>query len=83
MPEFFINIFGDHVLGSWWLLIVLSFDYIYYYLLGRLLESVHGGNYRRHEGITPLDQQAQLFTKAIDFPVKETQAWTEKVLFLV
>jgi len=51
--------------------------------LGRLLESVHGGNYRRHEGITPLDQQDQLFTKAIDFPVKETQAWTEKVLFLV
>jgi callose synthase len=44
-----------------------------------LLESVHGGNYRRHEGITPLDQQAQLFTKAIDFPVKETQAWTEKI----
>jgi callose synthase len=46
-----------------------------------LLESVHGGNYRRHEGITPLDQQDQLFTKAIDFPVKESQAWIEKVLF--
>ena len=26
VPEFFINIFGDHVLGSWWLLILLSFD---------------------------------------------------------
>nr|CAB3451615.1 unnamed protein product [Digitaria exilis] len=47
--------------------------------LSGLLESVHGGNYRRHEGITPLDQQDQLFTKAIDFPVKETQAWTEKI----
>ena len=47
------------------------------------MESVHGGNYRRHEGITPLDQQDQLFTKAIDFPVKKTQAWTEKVMFLV
>lgn len=30
-----------------------------------------------------LDQQDQLFTKAIDFPVKKTQAWNEKVLFLV
>ncbi|TVU27587.1 hypothetical protein EJB05_19078 [Eragrostis curvula] len=47
--------------------------------LSGLLESVHGGNYRRHEGITPLDQQDQLFTKAIDFPVKESQAWTEKI----
>ncbi|RLN07693.1 callose synthase 3-like [Panicum miliaceum] len=47
--------------------------------LSGLLESVHGGNYRRHGGITPLDQQDQLFTKAIDFPVKETQAWTEKI----
>ena len=33
--------------------------------------------------MTPLDQQYQLFTKAIDFPVKKTQAWNEKVLFLV
>ncbi|EEC74308.1 hypothetical protein OsI_09576 [Oryza sativa Indica Group] len=45
----------------------------------RLLESVHGGNNRRYEGITPLDQQDQLFTKAIDFPVKESHAWTEKI----
>jgi len=27
----------------------------------------------------PLDQQVQLFTKAIDFPVKKTQAWNEKI----
>ncbi|KAK8463631.1 hypothetical protein SEVIR_1G386100v4 [Setaria viridis] len=47
--------------------------------LSGLLESIHGGNNRRYEGITPLDQQVQLFTKAIDFPVKETQAWTEKI----
>ncbi|KAL6591573.1 hypothetical protein ACP70R_050076 [Stipagrostis hirtigluma subsp. patula] len=47
--------------------------------LSGLLESVHGGNYRRHEGITPLDQQDQLFTRAIDFPVKESQAWIEKI----
>ncbi|CAN6245484.1 unnamed protein product [Urochloa humidicola] len=47
--------------------------------LSGLLESVHGGNSRRYEGITPLDQQDQLFTKAIDFPVKKTQAWTEKI----
>ncbi|KAL5206999.1 hypothetical protein ABZP36_031434 [Zizania latifolia] len=47
--------------------------------LSGLLESVHGGNNRKHEGITPLDQQDQLFTKAIDFPVKESHAWTEKI----
>lgn len=61
--------------------VCVVFCYIYHYLLGRLLESVHGGNNRRHEGITPLDQQDQLFTKAIDFPVKESHAWTEKVIF--
>uniref|UniRef100_A0A0D9VN45 1,3-beta-glucan synthase n=1 Tax=Leersia perrieri TaxID=77586 RepID=A0A0D9VN45_9ORYZ len=44
-----------------------------------VLESVHGANNRRHEGITPLDQQDQLFTKAIDFPVKDSHAWTEKI----
>ncbi|KAK3155754.1 hypothetical protein QOZ80_2BG0207100 [Eleusine coracana subsp. coracana] len=47
--------------------------------LSGLLEPVHGGTHRRHEGIMPLDQQVQLFTKAIDFPVKESQAWTEKI----
>ncbi|GJN22579.1 hypothetical protein PR202_gb10159 [Eleusine coracana subsp. coracana] len=46
--------------------------------LSGLLEP-HGGTHRRHEGIMPLDQQVQLFTKAIDFPVKESQAWTEKI----
>jgi hypothetical protein len=47
--------------------------------LARVLDSIHGGNYRRHEGITPLDQQDQLFAKAIKFPVEESNAWTEKV----
>ncbi|GJN39410.1 hypothetical protein PR202_gb28527 [Eleusine coracana subsp. coracana] len=47
--------------------------------LGGVLESIHGGSYRRHEGITPLDQQDQLFAKAIKFPVEESNAWTEKI----
>uniref|UniRef100_J3MHU9 1,3-beta-glucan synthase n=1 Tax=Oryza brachyantha TaxID=4533 RepID=J3MHU9_ORYBR len=46
--------------------------------LGGLLDSVHGGN-RKHEGMTSLDQQDQLFTKAIKFPVEESNAWTEKI----
>uniref|UniRef100_A0A0E0Q2X2 1,3-beta-glucan synthase n=1 Tax=Oryza rufipogon TaxID=4529 RepID=A0A0E0Q2X2_ORYRU len=46
--------------------------------LGGLLDSVHGGN-RKHEGMTSLDQQDQLFTKAIRFPVEESNAWTEKI----
>jgi hypothetical protein len=45
----------------------------------RMLESIHGGNNRKHEGITPLDQQDQLFAKAIRFPMDESDAWTEKV----
>jgi callose synthase len=58
---------------------------MYWYLLIRLLETVHGGNNRKHEGITPLDQQEQeqLFTKAIEFPVKESHSWNEKVMFLI
>ncbi|AQK80759.1 Putative glycosyl transferase family protein [Zea mays] len=36
-------------------------------------------NSRKHEGITPLDQQDQLFAKAIKFPVDESIAWTEKI----
>ncbi|CAM0878858.1 unnamed protein product [Alopecurus aequalis] len=46
-----------------------------------LQETVHGGNNRKHEGITPLDQQEQeqLFTKAIEFPVKKSDAWNEKI----
>uniref|UniRef100_A0ACD5VE27 Uncharacterized protein n=1 Tax=Avena sativa TaxID=4498 RepID=A0ACD5VE27_AVESA len=49
--------------------------------LSGLLETVHGGNNRKHEGITPLDQQEQeqLFTKAIEFPVKKSHAWSEKI----
>jgi callose synthase len=45
-----------------------------------LLDSVQGGS-NRHEGMTPLDQQDQLFTKAIKFPVDSTDAWNEKVLY--
>lgn len=55
--------------------------YIYIFS-SRLLDSVHGGSSRKHEGnqgITPLDQQDQLFAKAIKFPVEESNAWTEKV----
>ncbi|KAJ3672326.1 hypothetical protein LUZ60_007047 [Juncus effusus] len=44
-----------------------------------LLDSVQGGSNKRHEGITPLDQQDQLFTKAIKFPVDYTDAWKEKI----
>jgi callose synthase len=47
--------------------------------LQRLLDSIHGGNSRKHETLTPLDQQDQLFTKAIKFPVVESNVWTEKV----
>jgi callose synthase len=51
---------------------------IYFYSSARL-DSLHGANSRKHEGITPLDQQDQLFAKAIKFPVVESNAWTEKV----
>ncbi|XP_078161046.1 callose synthase 3-like [Carex rostrata] len=44
-----------------------------------LLDSLQGGSNRRPEGITPLDQQDQLFTKAIKFPVESTDAWKEKI----
>ncbi|KAJ4776414.1 glucan synthase-like 3 [Rhynchospora pubera] len=47
--------------------------------LSGLLDSVQGGSNRTHGGITPLDQQDQLFTKAIKFPVDETDAWKEKI----
>jgi hypothetical protein len=47
--------------------------------LQRVLDSIHGGNTRKHETMTPLDQEDQLFTKAIKFPVEESNAWTEKV----
>ncbi|XP_042378472.1 callose synthase 3-like [Zingiber officinale] len=43
------------------------------------LDSNHGG--QRHEGITPLEQQVQLFAKigAIKFPLPESNAWMEKM----
>lgn len=46
-----------------------------------LLDSIHGGSYARQEGMTPLDQQVQLFAPAgaIKFPLPESDAWTEKV----
>ncbi|ONK73450.1 uncharacterized protein A4U43_C04F31620 [Asparagus officinalis] len=46
-----------------------------------LLDSIHGGAYGRQEGMTPLDQQVQLFApaKAIKFPLPESDAWTEKI----
>ncbi|KAK1611629.1 hypothetical protein QYE76_035302 [Lolium multiflorum] len=47
--------------------------------LGGVLDSINGGNSRKHETMTPLDQQDQLFTKAIKFPVVESNAWTEKI----
>ena len=45
-----------------------------------LVDSIHGGS--GHEGMTPLDQQYQLFASAgaINFPVQETEAWKEKVI---
>lgn len=49
-----------------------------------LVDSIHGGP--GSEGLTPLDQQYQLFASsgAIKFPVERmTEAWKEKVLFLV
>ncbi|CAM0884882.1 unnamed protein product [Alopecurus aequalis] len=48
-------------------------------LMGQL--EIHGGNNKKHEGIIPLDQQEQeqLFTKAIEFPIKESHAWHEKI----
>ncbi|XBI05297.1 hypothetical protein VPH35_133474 [Triticum aestivum] len=47
--------------------------------LSSVLDSIHGGNAKKHEGMTPLDQQDQLFTKAIKFPVEASNAWTEKI----
>ncbi|KAG1359509.1 putative Callose synthase 3 [Cocos nucifera] len=47
-----------------------------------LVDSAHGGSYRMHEGITPLDELvAQLFAEpgAIKFPLPESEAWTEKI----
>lgn len=54
-------------------------------LYGSLLDSVHGSSNGGHEGMTPLDQQVQLFASAgaIKFPYPESDAWTEKVYISV
>ncbi|KAK9283428.1 hypothetical protein L1049_011670 [Liquidambar formosana] len=45
----------------------------------RLLDSIHGGSYGKHEGMTPLDRQYQFFG-ALRFPViSQTEAWEEKI----
>ncbi|GAB4835146.1 Callose synthase 3 [Ancistrocladus abbreviatus] len=48
--------------------------------ISSLLDSIHGGS--GHEGMTPLDQQHQLFASsgAIKFPIEPvTEAWKEKI----
>ncbi|KAK1653393.1 hypothetical protein QYE76_071198 [Lolium multiflorum] len=49
--------------------------------LPSVLESTHGGSYRRPEGTTTWDQEYQLFqpSGAIKFPLQVTDAWIEKV----
>lgn len=44
-----------------------------------LVDSIHGGS--GQEGMTPLDQQHQLFASAgaIKFPTRQSEAWKEKV----
>ncbi|KAL6645417.1 hypothetical protein ACP70R_017025 [Stipagrostis hirtigluma subsp. patula] len=46
-----------------------------------ILESSHGGSYRRPEGTTTWDQEYQLFqpSGAIKFPLQVTDAWLEKI----
>ncbi|CAK9174118.1 unnamed protein product [Ilex paraguariensis] len=47
--------------------------------ISSLVDSIHGGS--GHEGMTPLDQQYQLFASAgaIKFPTPESEAWKEKI----
>ena len=49
-----------------------------------IVESNHGGSYRRNEDTTTWDQEYQLFqpSEAIKFPLKvtDTDAWLEKVV---
>ncbi|KAI8573091.1 hypothetical protein RHMOL_Rhmol01G0251800 [Rhododendron molle] len=47
--------------------------------ISSLVDSIHGGS--GYEGMTPLDQQYQLFAspEAIMFPVQETGRWKEKI----
>uniref|UniRef100_A0ACD5WG59 Uncharacterized protein n=2 Tax=Avena sativa TaxID=4498 RepID=A0ACD5WG59_AVESA len=49
--------------------------------LPSILESSHGGSYRRPEGMTTWDQEYQLFqpSGAIKFPLPVSDGWTEKV----
>ncbi|KAM7497427.1 hypothetical protein LguiA_021841 [Lonicera macranthoides] len=53
--------------------------------ISSLVDSIHGGS--GQEGMTPLDQQYQLFASAgaINFPTAESEAWKEKIkrLFLL
>ncbi|KAK1390765.1 1,3-beta-glucan synthase [Heracleum sosnowskyi] len=44
-----------------------------------LVDSIHGGS--GQEGMTPLDQQHQLFASAgaIKFPTRQSEAWKEKI----
>ncbi|XP_042488374.1 callose synthase 3-like isoform X2 [Macadamia integrifolia] len=44
-------------------------------------EPSHSGSYGRQEGMTPHDQQKQLFASpgAIRFPIEDTEAWKEKI----
>ncbi|KAJ7949088.1 Callose synthase [Quillaja saponaria] len=43
-----------------------------------LLDSSHGGSDGKDEGMTPLENQRQLFGE-LQFPVSETEAWKEKI----
>ncbi|KAA8549605.1 hypothetical protein F0562_001377 [Nyssa sinensis] len=47
--------------------------------ISSLVDSIHGGSW--NEGMTPLDQQYQLFASAgaIKFPAPESEAWKEKI----
>ncbi|KAK2977668.1 hypothetical protein RJ640_015665 [Escallonia rubra] len=47
--------------------------------ISNLVDSIHGGS--GNEGMTPLDQQYQLFASAgaIIFPTPESEAWKEKI----
>ena len=50
-------------------------------LIYSLVDSIYGGS--GNEGMTPLDQQYQLFASAgaIRFPTPESEAWKEKVSY--
>ncbi|KAG6481589.1 hypothetical protein ZIOFF_058193 [Zingiber officinale] len=50
-------------------------------LFASILESIHGGSYRMHEGFASLDDQVQLFASpgAIKFPYPQSDAWSEKI----